>query len=49
MRIGVIELFVDDLDKALAFSTSALGFEVRHDVPYGDGDRWLTVVTHPGP
>ncbi len=43
MKITVTSVFVDDQDKALAFYTDVLGFEVRHDVPLGE-HRWLTVV-----
>jgi catechol 2,3-dioxygenase-like lactoylglutathione lyase family enzyme len=45
MRIGVTEVFVDDQDKARAFYTEVLGFEVKVDVPYSDTARWLTVVS----
>src|SRR6266540_4973123 len=45
MRIGVIEVFVDDQDKARAFYTEILGFEVRDDARYSDTARWLTVVS----
>ena len=45
MRIGIIELFVDDQDKALRFYTEALGFLVKTDAPYSDTARWLTVVS----
>jgi catechol 2,3-dioxygenase-like lactoylglutathione lyase family enzyme len=45
MRIGVTEVFVDDQDKARAFYTEILGFEVKTDTPYSDTARWLTVVS----
>jgi catechol 2,3-dioxygenase-like lactoylglutathione lyase family enzyme len=45
MRIGVTEIFVDDQDKARAFYTQILGFEVKDDAPYNDTARWLTVVS----
>ena len=45
MRIGVTEVFVDDQDKAHAFYTEVLGFEVKVDAPYSDTARWLTVVS----
>jgi catechol 2,3-dioxygenase-like lactoylglutathione lyase family enzyme len=45
MRIGVIEVFVDDQDKARAFYTDVLGFEVKDDTQYSDTARWLTVVS----
>jgi catechol 2,3-dioxygenase-like lactoylglutathione lyase family enzyme len=49
MRIGVAEVFVDDQDKARAFYTEVLGFRVKADAPYGDGARWLTVVSPEDP
>jgi catechol 2,3-dioxygenase-like lactoylglutathione lyase family enzyme len=45
MRIGLTEVFVDDQDKARAFYTQILGFEVKDDAPYSDTARWLTVVS----
>lgn len=47
IRIYLTSVFVDDLDKALAFYTGVLGFEPAHDVPLGGGVRWVT-VTAPG-
>ncbi len=43
IRIAVTSGFVDDQAKALAFYTSVLGFEVKHDIPLGEY-RWLTLV-----
>lgn len=43
IRIYVTSVFVDDQESALSFYTELLGFEVRNDVPVGNGDRWLTV------
>ena len=43
MRICIVSILVDDQDKALAFYTQKLGFEVSKDVGEGDS-RWLTVV-----
>ncbi len=43
IRIYVTSVFVDDQERALRFYTDVLGFEVRTDVPIGNGDRWLTV------
>ena len=48
MRITLSSILVDDQDKALAFYTDVLGFEVRHDVPAG-AFRWLTLVTPDDP
>ena len=48
MRIRLSSIFVDDQDKARAFYTDVLGFEVRHDVPAG-AYRWLTLVAPDDP
>ncbi|WP_206491280.1 VOC family protein [Rhodococcus sp. KRD162] len=45
MRINITSVFVDDQDKALTFYTDILGFVVKHDIPMGGTDRWLTVVS----
>jgi catechol 2,3-dioxygenase-like lactoylglutathione lyase family enzyme len=49
MRIGVVEVSVDDQDKARAFYTGVLGFHVKDDASYGDTARWLTVVSPEDP
>jgi catechol 2,3-dioxygenase-like lactoylglutathione lyase family enzyme len=43
IRLYVTSVFVDDQERALRFYTDVLGFELRKDVPIGNGDRWLTV------
>lgn len=43
IRIHLTSVFVDDQQRALQFYTDTLGFQVRQDVPLGNGDRWLTV------
>lgn len=48
MRIYLESVFVDDLDKALAFYTDVLGFEKKTDMPLGEA-RWLTVVSPDAP
>ncbi|MFD6275138.1 VOC family protein [Streptomyces sp. NPDC060209] len=45
MKIHLTSVFVDDQAKALRFYTEILGFEKKHDVPVGEKDRWLTVVS----
>jgi catechol 2,3-dioxygenase-like lactoylglutathione lyase family enzyme len=45
MRIGLVGIFVDDQDKAERFYTEVLGLQVKTSVPYGDSERWLTVVS----
>ena len=45
MKIHLTSVFVDDQTKALRFYTDVLGFVKKHDVPLGETDRWLTVVS----
>ncbi|MFD9543943.1 VOC family protein [Streptomyces sp. NPDC060022] len=45
MKIHLTSVFVDDQAKALHFYTEILGFVTKHDVPMGEKDRWLTVVS----
>lgn len=45
MRIKLSGIYVDDQDKALAFYTEKLGFKVKTDAAYGEGNRWLTLVS----
>jgi catechol 2,3-dioxygenase-like lactoylglutathione lyase family enzyme len=45
MRIHLATTFVDNQAKALSFYTDVLGFEKKHDIPLGEEDRWLTVVS----
>src|SRR5205814_7630791 len=42
-QIGRVIIPVSDQDKALEFYTGTLGFEVRADIAFGEGDRWLEV------
>ncbi|TRM11699.1 VOC family protein [Lentibacillus cibarius] len=50
MRINVINVFVDDQDKALQFYTDVLGFQKKRDMPVGDGEfKWLTVISPEDP
>ncbi len=49
MRIHITSVFVDDQRAALDFYTDVLGFEVRHDIPVGEGAWWLTVVSPDDP
>jgi lactoylglutathione lyase len=42
--VRVVSVFVSDQDRALDFYTNALGFELRMDVPYGEGYRWVEVA-----
>ncbi len=43
-EIGVAMFTVADQDAALAFYTEKLGYEVRADVSFGGGNRWLEVA-----
>ena len=42
--VGTVIVPVSDQDRAIEFYTETLGFEVRGDTPYGDGDRWVEVA-----
>nr|NQU92443.1 VOC family protein [Bacteroidota bacterium] len=44
MRISVVSIPVEDQEKASTFYTDKLGFVKKHDIPLGEGNRWLTVV-----
>jgi predicted enzyme related to lactoylglutathione lyase len=43
-KIGTITVQISDQEKALAFYTEKLGFEVRADMPMGSSQRWLEVA-----
>ena len=43
-QIGTVIVPVSDQDRAIEFYTQTLGFELRGDTPYGDGDRWVDVA-----
>ena len=43
-NLGVAMFTVSDQDAALAFYTEKLGYEVRADIPFGGGNRWLEVA-----
>jgi catechol 2,3-dioxygenase-like lactoylglutathione lyase family enzyme len=45
MKIKLTSVPIDDYDKALKFYTEMLGFVKKHDIPLGDGARWITVVS----
>ncbi|WEH13446.1 VOC family protein [Streptomyces sp. VNUA24] len=49
MKIRLTSVFVDDQTKAEHFYTEILGFVKKHDVPLGEKDRWLTVVSRDEP
>jgi lactoylglutathione lyase len=43
--INQVVLEVEDQDRALAFWTETMGFELVQDAPYGEEGRWLEVRT----
>ena len=43
-EVGGVAVPVADQERALDFYVGKLGFEVRLDVPVGDGGRWLQVA-----
>ncbi len=45
MKIKLVSIPVDNQEKALEFYTEKLNFVKKIDVPVGDGNRWLTVVS----
>jgi predicted enzyme related to lactoylglutathione lyase len=45
IKIKLNSVSIEDYDKALHFYTEVLGFVKKHDIPLGDGARWLTVVS----
>ncbi|WP_276501986.1 VOC family protein [Terrimonas pollutisoli] len=49
MKVKVTSVPVQDQEKALQFYTEKLGFIKKFDVPLGEGNRWLTVVSKEEP
>lgn len=45
MKIKLVSIPVNNQEKALEFYTKKLNFVKKIDVPVGDGNRWLTVVS----
>jgi len=45
MRIKLTSVSIDDYDKALKFYTEVMGFQLKRDIPLGEGARWITVVS----
>jgi predicted enzyme related to lactoylglutathione lyase len=45
MKIKLNSVSIDDYDKALKFYTEVMGFQKKHDIPLGEGARWITVVS----
>jgi catechol 2,3-dioxygenase-like lactoylglutathione lyase family enzyme len=42
--VGAVAVPVSDQERAVRFYVDRLGFEVRLDVPLGDGGRWVQVA-----
>jgi predicted enzyme related to lactoylglutathione lyase len=49
MKAKVISIPVQDQEIALQFYTTKLGFIKKHDIPLGENNRWLTVVSKDEP
>ena len=45
MKMYIKSIVVEDQQKALAFYTETLGFQVKHNIPMG-AHSWITVVSH---
>ena len=45
MKIKLTSVSIDDYDKALKFYTEVIGFQLKRDIPLGEGARWITVVS----
>jgi catechol 2,3-dioxygenase-like lactoylglutathione lyase family enzyme len=43
-RLGSVLIRVDDVDRAIDFYVSTLGFEKLIDAEYGAGNRWVEVA-----
>jgi catechol 2,3-dioxygenase-like lactoylglutathione lyase family enzyme len=45
IKIKLTSVSIDDYDKALKFYTEVMGFQLKRDIPLGEGARWITVVS----
>jgi catechol 2,3-dioxygenase-like lactoylglutathione lyase family enzyme len=43
-QVANVIIGVNDQDTMLAFYTDVLGLDLRADVPFGNGDRWIEVA-----
>jgi catechol 2,3-dioxygenase-like lactoylglutathione lyase family enzyme len=43
-KVANVIVPVADQDAALRFYTESLGLELRADIPFGDGNRWIEVA-----
>jgi catechol 2,3-dioxygenase-like lactoylglutathione lyase family enzyme len=42
-KVGTVMVPVSDQDRAIEFFVEKLGFELRGDTAYGEGNRWVEV------
>jgi catechol 2,3-dioxygenase-like lactoylglutathione lyase family enzyme len=42
-KVNTVMVPVSDQDRAVEFFVEKLGFELRGDIAYGEGDRWVEV------
>ena len=49
MRIRLVSIPVSNQQKAFEFYSKVLGFQVKHDIPLGGENRWLTLVSKDEP
>ena len=45
IKIKLESVSIDDYEKAIDFYTNKLGFQLKRDMPLGQGARWITVVS----
>lgn len=43
-QVATVMVPVSDQDRAIEFFVEKLGFELRGDTPFGEGDRWVEVA-----
>lgn len=43
-KVGTVMVPVSDQDRAIEFFVEKLGFELRGDIAYGEGNRWVEVA-----
>jgi catechol 2,3-dioxygenase-like lactoylglutathione lyase family enzyme len=43
-HVGTVIVPVSDQDRSIEFFVDKLGFELRSDIPYGEGSRWVDVA-----
>ena len=47
--VRTVSIPVSDVERSLEFYQGTLGFEIRMDVPFGDGRRWIEVAAPGSP